>query len=158
MKSAGRPRTGNPNEAREASRQGAVTPVHNLRAKLLVLAGLCLLPMVGSLQMLGAGQSALPSLAYVLASLLTFYLYWHDKRQARGNAWRTPERVLHAAELCGGWPGALLAQQLFRHKTRKLPYQAKFWVIVTLHQLFWVDHLVFGGDWMGKALQPLLGT
>lgn len=108
--------------------------------------------------MLGAGLSALPLLAYVLASLVTFYLYWHDKRQARGNAWRTPERVLHAAEFCGGWPGALLAQQLLRHKTRKLSYQVKFWAIVVVHQLFWVDHLLFGGRWMGKALQPLLGA
>lgn len=108
--------------------------------------------------MLATGRSALPLLAYVLASLLTFYLYWHDKRQARGNAWRTPERVLHAAELCGGWPGALLAQQRFRHKTRKLPYQLKFWTIVIVHQLFWIDHLVFAGTWMGKMIRPLVGA
>jgi uncharacterized membrane protein YsdA (DUF1294 family) len=158
VKSAGRPRTGNPNGSRDASRQGAVAAVHNPRGKLLVLAGLCLLPLVGALQMLGSGLSVLPLLAYALASLLTFYLYWHDKRQARGNAWRTPERVLHAAELCGGWPGALLAQQLLRHKTRKLSYQVKFWAIVALHQLFWIDHLVLGGTWMGRALRPLLGA
>jgi hypothetical protein len=42
-------------------------------------------------------------------------------------AWRTPEKVLHASELLGGWPGALLAQQLFRHKTRKVSYQLVFW-------------------------------
>ncbi|MCY1400314.1 hypothetical protein D3C76_303410 [compost metagenome] len=134
------------------------TAVRNRAGKLLVLAVLCLLPLSGSLQLLVTGQTALPLLAYGLASLLAFALYWHDKRQARGNAWRTPERVLHVAELCGGWPGALLAQQLFRHKTRKVPYQVKFWTIVALHQLFWVDHLLYGGAWMGKALGPVFGV
>jgi hypothetical protein len=37
------------------------------------------------------------------------------------------EKVLHASELLGGWPGALLAQQLFRHKTRKVSYQLVSW-------------------------------
>jgi uncharacterized membrane protein YsdA (DUF1294 family) len=40
-------------------------------------------------------------------------------------------------ELVGGWPGALLAQQVFRHKTRKLSYQVVFWTIVVLHAVGW---------------------
>lgn len=42
---------------------------------------------------------------------------------AERGRWRTPENTLHVAELLGGWPGALVAQQLFRHKTRKISYQ-----------------------------------
>jgi len=48
----------------------------------------------------------------------------------------------------GGWPGALLAQQLFRHKTRKLSYQLLFWAIVLLHQVFWAAWLFFGGRFL----------
>ncbi|UBM23365.1 DUF1294 domain-containing protein [Pseudomonas sp. p1(2021b)] len=126
--------------------------VHNLRLKLLVFAGLCLLPLVGAVQMAWSGQSWLPLALYPAVSLVSLMLYWQDKHQARTGAWRTPEKVLHASELCGGWPGALLAQQLFRHKTRKVAYQVTFWGIVAVHQVFWVDHLLLGGRWLGGVL------
>jgi uncharacterized membrane protein YsdA (DUF1294 family) len=124
--------------------------VRNPRLKLLVLAGLCLLPLLGSLQVGLSGQSWLPLALYPTVSLISLLLYWQDKQQARSQAWRTPEKVLHASELLGGWPGALLAQQLFRHKTRKLSYQLVFWTIVAVHQLFWIDHLLLGGRWLGQ--------
>ncbi|MEA5673570.1 DUF1294 domain-containing protein [Pseudomonas sp. MH2] len=123
--------------------------VRNLRLKLLVLLVLCLLPGVGVAQMAWSGQSWLPLALYPVASLVCLLLYWQDKQQARTQAWRTPEKILHACELLGGWPGALLAQQLFRHKTRKLSYQMVFWAIVALHQVFWLDRLVLGGRWLG---------
>ena len=122
--------------------------VRNVRLKLLVLGLLCLLPLVGAAQMAWSGQSWLPLAVYPAVSLITVLLYWQDKHQARTQAWRTPEKVLHASELLGGWPGALVAQQLFRHKTRKLSYQLMFWAIVLLHQLFWVDHLLLGGRFL----------
>lgn len=131
--------------------------VRNVHLKLLALAGLCLLPAVGAAQMAFSGQSWAPLVVYPLASLVRLLLYWQDKQQARTQAWRTPEKVLHASELCGGWPGALVAQQLFRHKTRKVSYQATFWVIVMLHQAFWADHLLLGGRWLGGALGVLTG-
>ncbi|MGF6594492.1 DUF1294 domain-containing protein [Pseudomonas sp. 2835] len=146
--------------SRSPSQQRRAAPasgaVQNPRSKLLAFVGLCLLPLGGALQMLLSGQSWLPALAYPLASLVSFVLYWRDKQQARNQAWRTPEKVLHASELCGGWPGALLAQQRFRHKTRKLSFQLSFWAIVALHQLFWIDHLLLGGRWLGAALAPIL--
>jgi len=123
--------------------------VRNLRLKLLVLLVLCLLPGLGVAQMAWSGQSWLPLALYPTASLICLLLYWQDKQQARTQAWRTPEKILHASELLGGWPGALLAQQLFRHKTRKLSYQMVFWAIVALHQVFWLDRLVLGGRWLG---------
>ena len=92
--------------------------VRNARLKLLLLGGLCLLPVLGAVQMGWSGQSWVPLALYPLVSLISLLLYWQDKRQAQGNTWRTPEKVLHASELLGGWPGALVAQQLFRHKTR----------------------------------------
>ena len=119
-----------------------------MRLKLLALGVLCLLPLAGAAQMAWSGQSWLPLGVYPTMSLITLLLYWQDKHQARSGAWRTPEKVLHAAELLGGWPGALLAQQLFRHKTRKVSYQVVFWAIVVLHQVFWVDQLILGGRFL----------
>ncbi len=131
--------------SRERSRQAA-GPVRQLKLKLAVLLLTCALPGFGALRMWLAGGPSLPLWAYGIASLLAFFLYWSDKRKARDETWRTPEKVLHAIELLGGWPGALIAQQVFRHKTRKVSFQVVFWLIVLLHQVFWIDHLFLGAS------------
>ncbi len=47
--------------------------------------------------------------------------------------WRTNEQTLHLCSLFGGWPGALIAQRLFHHKSKKLSFQTLFWLIVVVH-------------------------
>lgn len=114
------------------------------RLKGLIFLGLCALPVIGSSLLWLRGGSPLALAAYGVVSVVAFLLYWSDKRKARTERWRTPENVLHAVELAGGWPGALLAQQVFRHKTRKVSFQVVFWIIVLLHQVFWIDQLFLG--------------
>lgn len=70
---------------------------------------------------------------YLAISALSYLMYWADKSAARSGRHRTPENNLHLADLLGGWPGALVAQQQFRHKTVKQPFQTVFWVIVVLN-------------------------
>jgi uncharacterized membrane protein YsdA (DUF1294 family) len=127
-----------------SARNGA--DIRNLRLKLLMFAMLCALPLYGSISLWLQGISLMPLAAYGIVSLLAFLLYWNDKRKARTDQRRTPENVLHALEFAGGWPGALLAQQVFRHKTRKLSFQLVFWIIVLLHQVFWIDRLFLGAQ------------
>lgn len=66
-------------------------------------------------------------------SLVALVLYRSDKRAAERGTWRTPEVTLLAVGLLGGWPGALVARALFRHKTRKQPFVALFWLTVVAH-------------------------
>ncbi|KQW32990.1 MULTISPECIES: DUF1294 domain-containing protein [Pseudomonas] len=129
---------------RKHAGRNAEGTVQHLRLKLIVFALLCALPLSGSLLFGLRAVSWVPMVAYGVVSVVAFLLYWSDKRKARADTWRTPENVLHAVELAGGWPGALLAQQLFRHKTRKVSFQVVFWFIVLLHQVFWIDQLFLG--------------
>jgi len=39
---------------------------------------------------------------------------------------------------------------LFRHKTRKVSFQLVFWLIVLLHQAYWVDRLLLGGNYLAR--------
>ena len=60
-------------------------------------------------------------------------LYWSDKRNAMTGGWRTPESTLHIVALAGGWPGAIVAQRLLRHKTLKSSFRVVFWSTVALN-------------------------
>lgn len=70
---------------------------------------------------------------YPLASLVTFIVYAVDKSAAQAGAWRVSERTLHLLALVGGWPGALVAHQVLRHKSAKAAFLAVFWVTVVLN-------------------------
>ena len=69
----------------------------------------------------------------LVLSVITFVVYALDKHAAQTGRWRTPESTLHLLELAGGWPGAWIAQQTLRHKSRKPGYRVVFWVMVVLH-------------------------
>jgi uncharacterized membrane protein YsdA (DUF1294 family)/cold shock CspA family protein len=76
------------------------------------------------------GVSPWVGAGYVVVSLATFIAYAIDKSAARQRRWRTPEATLHCFGLACGWPGALLAQQLLRHKSSKPSFVAGFWLTV----------------------------
>ena len=54
-----------------------------------------------------------------IISVLTVALYRYDKRAAEQGTQRIPNSALHLASLLGGWPGALIARPLLRHKLTK---------------------------------------
>ena len=92
---------------------------------------------------------------YAGASLIAFVAYALDKAAARAGRWRTQESTLHLLALLGGWPGALLAQRQFRHKTAKTSFRVVFWATVLLNcgALGWLT--TASGS---QALRAALGT
>lgn len=68
-----------------------------------------------------------------VTSVISFAAYGLDKRRAAVGGRRVPERTLHLLALLGGWPGAILAQRQFRHKTRKVSFLIVFWAVVVVH-------------------------
>jgi uncharacterized membrane protein YsdA (DUF1294 family) len=97
---------------------------------------------------LGSARSVLLGACGVL-SLTLFVMYGIDKAAARRGGWRTPEIALHVISLVGGWPGALVAQRVFHHKTRKTSFQLIFWYTVV------ANCLALG--WLWVALPALAG-
>ena len=59
---------------------------------------------------------------FLLINVLTVVIYGADKMAARKGMRRVPEATLLVFGVTGGWPGAIVGQQLFRHKTQKLNF------------------------------------
>lgn len=70
---------------------------------------------------------------YLAASITAYIAYAVDKSAARAGRRRTPESTLHLLGLFGGWPGALLAQRVLRHKSSKQSFQRIFWLTVAVN-------------------------
>lgn len=77
---------------------------------------------------------------YFGASAGTFLSYAIDKASAKKQRRRIPENSLHLFALLGGWPGALAAQGLLRHKSKKQPFRMVFFgtVVLNLGFLVWL--------------------
>lgn len=88
-----------------------------------------------------ANQPA-PAIAYAAMNVVSYALHAADKSRAERGEWRISERTLYISVLLGGLIGAYAAQQTFHHKTRKLSYQIVFWVIVSLHDAFWIHWMI----------------
>jgi len=72
-------------------------------------------------------------LLYLGASVLCFVAYAVDKSASQRGGWRVPESTLLALGVIGGWPGAIVGQQVFRHKTIKSRFRVAFWLTVLLN-------------------------
>jgi uncharacterized membrane protein YsdA (DUF1294 family)/cold shock CspA family protein len=103
---------------------------------------------------LGVVARRLPGWAPLAAIALNsgvFCTYWLDKNAAQKRQWRTKEDTLHIMALLGGWPGAGLAQQILRHKSRKDSFRQSFQLTVIAHWaallawLFWLQPRLMPG-------------
>lgn len=77
----------------------------------------------------------LAGLYLIAINAVTFGAFALDKRAAGRRARRVPERRLLTLAALGGSPGALIGQQVLRHKTRKEPFRTWLWTIVGVQAL-----------------------
>lgn len=68
-------------------------------------------------------------------NLFTFGAFALDKAAAESNRHRTPETTLLTLAFIGGSLGALTAQQVLRHKTRKQPFRGILIAIAAVHMV-----------------------
>lgn len=78
-------------------------------------------------------------LIYIASSGIAIFAYAFDKSAAMNRRWRTQESTLLMIGLLGGWPGAWIAQRIFRHKTQKTSFRFAFLftVLVNAGVLVW---------------------
>ena len=82
---------------------------------------------------IGSLFSAWPvAIWFLLINVLTMVIYGADKMAARKGMRRIPEVTLLVFGVVGGWPGAIMCQQIFRHKTQKQPFKTWFLMSVVV--------------------------
>lgn len=116
---------------KKASKQGSKTAI---------LVAVVFLTAIGASAATGNLSKGL-LVGYLALSLVTFVAYAIDKSAARKGAWRTSEGTLLLLGMAGGWPGALMAQEMLRHKSKKTSFRAVFWitVLINLFALAWLQ-------------------
>jgi uncharacterized membrane protein YsdA (DUF1294 family) len=115
-------------------------PPHRIdAASVVVLAVLAVFALCYASVAILRGVPPWVSLLYAGASPLCFAFYAIDKAAARAGRDRIPESLLLSLGIVGGWPGAIVAQQIFRHKTNKWTFRIRFWlsVIANVAILVW---------------------
>ncbi|MCR9262388.1 MAG: cold shock and DUF1294 domain-containing protein [Pseudomonadaceae bacterium] len=125
------------------------------RATPIVFAGLFIALVAG---LVAAGK--LPSFMFAIysgMSTLAFITYALDKSAARRDASRTPEKNLHLLALAGGWPGALVARHLLRHKSKKQPFVQMFWVTVVINSIALVWSMTSQGQHFLQSVTTSFG-
>jgi uncharacterized membrane protein YsdA (DUF1294 family)/cold shock CspA family protein len=75
---------------------------------------------------------------YLVASLICFFAYAIDKSAAVAGRRRISESTLLTIGLIGGWPGAIVAQQVLRHKSSKASFRSAFWGTVVVNMAAFV--------------------
>lgn len=68
----------------------------------------------------------------LIINVFTFFTFALDKMKSRGDARRIRERTLWLLSLLGGSPAALVAMNYFRHKTKKMSFQAVIILILAV--------------------------
>ena len=84
-----------------------------------------------------------PLLLWLVAiNMGTFLVYGYDKFLATRGVWRISERVLLLLALIGGSLGALVAMQVFRHKTIKSSFRLQLWGVIAIQIMLLLLYLV----------------
>lgn len=84
------------------------------------------------------GMSDAVAVLYLVMSVVCYLAYARDRAAARAGTRRTKETVLLLIGVAGGWPGAIVAQQLLRHKVKRNTFRRRFSVTIGINMLLFI--------------------
>ena len=70
--------------------------------------------------------------ALIALNVIVFAAFGIDKAKAQRNQWRVAESTLLMLAFLGGTPGAYAGRRVFRHKTRKQPFNSNLFAIAVM--------------------------
>lgn len=82
---------------------------------------------------LPAEKAAIILVNYFLISTVTFKAYKIDRTFLLEHIGSLPESTLHFLSLLGGWPGAMLAQEILQHKIHDRGFKTLFWLTIFIN-------------------------
>ena len=75
---------------------------------------------------------------YGILNLIGFFIFGKDKRSARLNRQRTPEKRLFLVAFLGGALGCLIGMYAFHHKTKHQKFVIGIPLLLGLHGSVWI--------------------
>lgn len=113
--------------------------------------------LLATIAVLLIGASRLLIAWYWGLSVVTWAVFGWDKWSAQQGRRRVPENTLHGLALLGGWPGAVVGQQQFRHKTQKQPFKALLWIAIVINIAAFLYCFTPAGSDMFRELLRAIG-
>ncbi len=80
------------------------------------------------------------SIYLLVINVITAIIFSGDKKKAKNNQQRVPEKTLHLLELAGGVFAVLFLMKFIRHKNRK----SKYYIWTFLIFILWAAFFFFG--------------
>ncbi len=83
-------------------------------------------------------------ISYILINLITYTLFFRDKRKAERNEWRISEKTLLLFSLFGGGLGAGIGMRRQHHKTKKLRFRILVPLLTGIQVTIFIFLMVLG--------------
>lgn len=74
----------------------------------------------------------------IIINIITFTAMWLDKRKAKKNKRRIPEKTLFILVMLGGGIGGIAGMYTFRHKTKKTRFVIGFPLILIIEIITYI--------------------
>lgn len=83
---------------------------------------------------LGTGE-IITVLGFLFFNLVSYWMFWKDKKAATNGKRRVPESMLMLYGLLGGFAGGILSMRRYRHKTRKVSFLIPYYMCAVISAL-----------------------
>ncbi|SHE88459.1 Uncharacterized membrane protein YsdA, DUF1294 family [Seinonella peptonophila] len=90
----------------------------------------------------------------IIINLIAFFMMVYDKRQAKNQKWRVPEKRLFMIALIGGAVGLFAGMRLVRHKTKHWTFVIGIPFLILLNMILLYPMIYYNPmEWLSILVQ-----